>query len=206
MTQNAQITTELHTSLTWPSTYHRAYSNRLRNLHPPSQRALTTFLLRPQLLSPQPITSTHQQRRIRDRGMAHLPRFHRRKKDAAAPTLITNDLPGKTTPPPGDLPPGSPRRSFQKLSPFRVFQRSSAKRARDSPPASLPHSPAAAPLPAGGYADGRPVSPMSLKTDPAGDEGQKPTKPPKMPAFLDQSREGWFFSPPSSCAIARLTT
>ncbi|KAH6623527.1 protein-tyrosine phosphatase-like protein [Chaetomium tenue] len=121
--------------------------------------------------------------------MAHLPRFHRRKKDGAAPTVMTNDLPGKTTPPPGDLPPGSPKRSFQKLSPFRVFQRSSAKRARDSPPASLPHSPAAAPLPAGDYADGRPVSPMSLKTNPASDEVQKPINPPKMPAFLDLSRE-----------------
>ncbi|KAH6847300.1 protein-tyrosine phosphatase-like protein [Chaetomium sp. MPI-CAGE-AT-0009] len=121
--------------------------------------------------------------------MAHLPRFHRRKKDVAAPTLITNNLPGKATPPPSDLPLGSPKRPFQKLSPFRVFQRSSGKRARDSPPASLPHSPAAAPLPAGDCADGRPVSPMSLKTDPASDEGEKPAKPPKMPAFLDQSQE-----------------
>ena len=124
--------------------------------------------------------------------MAHLPRF-RRKKDVAAPTLITSDLPRKTTPPPGDLPPGSPMRSFQKLSPFRVFQRSSGKRARDSPPASLPHSPAAPPTLTLDCVDGRPVSPLSLKTDPASDEGQKPARPPKMPAFLDLSQEGEFY-------------
>jgi hypothetical protein len=124
--------------------------------------------------------------------MAHLHRFHRRKKDVAAPTLITNDLPGKTTPPPSDLRPrpASPMRSFQKLSPFRVFHRSSGKRARDSPPASLPHSPAAVPVLAGDCAEGRPVSPLSLKTDPASEERQKAAKPPKIPAFLDQTPEG----------------
>ncbi|EAQ83239.1 hypothetical protein CHGG_09643 [Chaetomium globosum CBS 148.51] len=171
----------------------------LIKLHPPIQRALTTVLLRRQLLSPQPITDyvyiATTSYRIRDRGMAHLPRFHRRKKDGAAPTVMTNDLPGKTTPPPGDLPPGSPKRSFQKLSPFRVFQRSSAKRARDSPPASLPHSPAEAPLPAGDYADGRPVSPMSLKTNPASDAGAEADQLAKNAGMsLDLSRRRWALS------------
>ncbi|KAK3901067.1 tyrosine-protein phosphatase [Staphylotrichum tortipilum] len=135
--------------------------------------------------------------------MAHLPRFHRRKKEVAPPTLITSDLQGKattpattstTTPPPGDLlPSGSPMRSLRGLSPFRVFQRASGKRARDSPPASLPHSPASLPVLAPDCADGRPVSPLSLKMDPAGDDAHKPAqlpqKPHKMPAFLDQTQE-----------------
>ncbi|KAK4154394.1 tyrosine-protein phosphatase 1 [Chaetomidium leptoderma] len=132
----------------------------------------------------------------------HLPRFHRRKKDVAAPTLITSDLPRKTTPPLGDLRPGSPMRSFQKLSPFRVFQRSSGKRARDSPPASLPHSPAAVPVLAGDCADRRPVSPLSLKTDPVSDKGPKAARSPKIPAFLDQTQEGEFSQP----LVARLNT
>jgi len=134
--------------------------------------------------------------------MAQLPRFHRRKKEVAAPTLITSDLPkGKTTPPPGDLPSGSPMRSLRGLSPFRVFHRSSGKRARDSPPASLPHSPAAAPVLGGDCADGRPVSPMSLKTDSAGDDGQRAARPPKIPAFLDQSPQGRFPQPLSHAPI-----
>ncbi|KAL2186239.1 phosphatases II [Thermothelomyces heterothallicus CBS 203.75] len=121
--------------------------------------------------------------------MASLPRFHRRKKDVAPPTLITSNLPGKSTPASADLPPSSPKRSFQKLSRFRVFHRSSGKRARDSPPASLPHSPAGAPVPPADYADGRPVSPPSLKMEAASDEVQKPAKQYKMPAFLDLSDE-----------------
>ncbi|KAL2256994.1 hypothetical protein VTK26DRAFT_797 [Humicola hyalothermophila] len=125
--------------------------------------------------------------------MDHLPRFHRRKKDVVAPTLITTDLPrpGKTTPPPGDLHPASPLRPgpFQKLSPFRVFHRSSGKRARDSPPASLPHSPAAAPMFARDCTDARPVSPLSLKADSDGDENQKDAKPLQIPAFLNQSEQ-----------------
>ncbi|KAK3985897.1 protein-tyrosine phosphatase-like protein [Cladorrhinum sp. PSN332] len=150
--------------------------------------------------------------------MAHLPRpFHRRKKDAAAgPPLITNDLAGsgtaagKTTPPPPvgrDLAqqpqaPESPMRqgTLQKLSPFRVFARSSAKRARDSPPASLPHSPAAAVVPVRESVDGRPVSPLSLKAADAMNESaqqqhaaqtpiQKTGLKPKRPAFLDLSEQ-----------------
>ncbi|KAK3346778.1 protein-tyrosine phosphatase-like protein [Lasiosphaeria hispida] len=110
--------------------------------------------------------------------MDRFPRFGR-KKDVPAPTIITPgtgvDISGKTTPPPGDLQPVVPVRPAQKLSPFRVFRRSVGKRARDSPPASLPHSPAAAAVIApDGIAD-RPVSPLSLKT------------PPKIPAFLDLS-------------------
>jgi hypothetical protein len=141
-------------------------------------------------------------------AMAQLPRFHRRKKEVAAPTLITSDLPrGKTTtPPPGDLPSGSPMRSLRGLSPFRVFHRTSGKRARDSPPASLPHSPAAAPVLLGD-ADGRPVSPLSLKLDSASDEGQKAAaRPPKIPAFLELSDQGGFFLPCAArCIQSRLT-
>ncbi|KAK0721495.1 protein-tyrosine phosphatase-like protein [Apiosordaria backusii] len=127
-------------------------------------------------------------------AMAHLPRFRRKKDVPLGPPLITNGLPGqgsntsaslnsaslnsasdpngKITPPPGDLPlpvPESPLRPFGgKLSPFsRVFHRSQ-KRARDSPPASLPHSPLAAAAPVSSLADGRPVSPLSLKMDTSG--------------------------------------
>ncbi|KAK4098695.1 phosphatases II [Parathielavia hyrcaniae] len=121
--------------------------------------------------------------------MAHLPRFHRRKKDVAAPTLITSDLPGRSAPSQANSRSSSPARSFHKLSPFRVFHRSSGKRARDSPPASLPHSPAGAPVVAADCADGRPVSPLSLKTDSAGDDRQKRAIPPKMPAFLKQRQQ-----------------
>ncbi len=137
--------------------------------------------------------------------MAQLPRFHRRKKEV--PTLITSDLPAgqtttatTTTLPAGDLRSGSPMRSLRGLSPFRVFHRSSGKRARDSPPASLPHSPAAAPVLPLDCADGRPVSPLSLKMDAAADEGQKAARP-KIPAFLDQSQEG-SVSPCASLHVA----
>lgn len=124
--------------------------------------------------------------------MANLPRFHRRKKDVAPPTLITNNLPRKSTQSSSELPVSSPRRSFQKFSPFRVFHRSSGKRARDSPPESSPHSPAAAPAPPADCTDGRPVSPVSLKMETASDEPQKPTKQYKMPSFLCLSDEGEF--------------
>ncbi|KAK5661737.1 hypothetical protein OQA88_9837 [Cercophora sp. LCS_1] len=124
--------------------------------------------------------------------MDHFPRF-RRKKDVPAPTIITSRDgadPGKTTPPPGDLLVAPPARPVQKLSPFRVFHRSSGKRARDSPPASLPHSPAAAAVLAPDSVVGeRPVSPLSLKADPAGNEESKLARPPKIPAFLDLSTQ-----------------
>jgi hypothetical protein len=96
-------------------------------------------------------------------------------------------------------------RQLQKLSPFRVFHRSSGKRARDSPPASLPHSPAEAhDVLARESADGRPVSPLSLKTDNEGDQGQKAARPPKMPAFLNLSDDGGFtMSSPSPIARNR---
>ena len=87
-------------------------------------------------------------------------------------------------------------RPVQKLSPFRVFSRSSSKRARDSPPASLPQSPAtaaaasmaAASVPGhDGVAD-RPVSPLSLKMEDA--NTSQSGKAPKMPAYLDLSEQG----------------
>ncbi|KAH6615619.1 protein-tyrosine phosphatase-like protein [Chaetomium sp. MPI-SDFR-AT-0129] len=123
--------------------------------------------------------------------MEHLARFHRRKKDSSTtPTIITSDIPDNTTPavPPStqtDVPSAPPMRTLQKLSPFRVFQRSSGKRARDSPPASLPHSPAAAPVAGNGAADGRPVSPLSLQAETAGNDEARSLAPPKMPKFLD---------------------
>ncbi|KAK3941346.1 tyrosine-protein phosphatase 1 [Diplogelasinospora grovesii] len=129
--------------------------------------------------------------------MDHFPRF-RRKKDVATPTIITNpaklDLSARkaTTPPPGDLQPGAvpaPMRPIQKLSPFRVFHRSSGKRARDSPPASLPHSPTAAPVLANDGSAERPISPLSPTTDDTASEaGSRAHKrPPKIPAFLELS-------------------
>jgi hypothetical protein len=165
--------------------------HRPSKLRRASQRQILRlpFLLRPTALHLRPISALIRRHRIAS-GMAHLPRFHRRKKDVAAPTLITSDLPDKSAPAQGGQRSGSPARSFQKLSPFRVFHRSSGKRARDSPPASLPHSPAAASVLPGDGADGRPVSPLSLKTDPASEDGLKRTKAPKMPAFLDQSQAG----------------
>lgn len=130
--------------------------------------------------------------------MEHLARFHRRRKDnSTTPTIITSDIDisDNATPavPPAtqtDVPPVPPMRTLQKLSPFRVFQRSSGKRARDSPPASLPHSPAAAPVAVNGAADGRPVSPLSLQAETAGNDEARPLAPPKMPKFLDVGIEG----------------
>lgn len=129
-----------------------------------------------------------------DCGMDHLPRFHRRKRDVAPPALITSNLSGKTTPPPGDLQPMSPFRPLQKLSPFKVFHRSSGKRARDSRPDSAPLPPAVASVPARDSSEGRAGSPasMSMQTDAAAGEGQKPARPPKMPAFLNQTERGGF--------------
>ncbi|KAM7221869.1 tyrosine-protein phosphatase 1 [Rhypophila decipiens] len=127
--------------------------------------------------------------------MDHFPRF-RRKKDIAPPTLVTpNDIDAvrKTTPPPGDLhpvsQPAAPMRSVQKLSPFRVFQRSSGKRARDSPPASLPHSPATAAAFTPDSIAGRPVSPLSLKTEHLEGQYGDGGRPPKIPAFLELSTQ-----------------
>ena len=169
-------------------------------------------------------------------GMAHVPRWPRRKKDVAPPTLITTDLsgnnnnsspssnklaaavaaPAESQPAAAPAPvpsPGQVRSSLHKLK--GVFHRS-AKRARDSPPASLPHSPAAAPVSVatgngngnsnGGNSNGnlnvnvseiRPVSPLSLKTD-AASTMEKATKTPKMPAFLDLPKQGMFVFP---CSI-----
>lgn len=125
--------------------------------------------------------------------MDHFPRF-RRKKDVPSPTIITSgngtDLSSKATPPAGDLPSVSPLRPVQKLSPFRVFHRTSGKRARDSPPASLPQSPAAAAVLTPDAVVERPVSPLSLKTDLKGEDVHKPTRPPKIPSFLDLSTHG----------------
>ncbi|KAM7183729.1 tyrosine-protein phosphatase 1 [Naviculisporaceae sp. PSN 640] len=126
--------------------------------------------------------------------MDHFPRFRRKKDVAPPPTLITpNDIDAvrKTTPPPGDHhpapQPAASMRASQKLSPFRVFQRSSGKRARDSPPASLPHSPATAPAFTPDSIAGRPVSPLSLKTEHLGGQYGDGGRPPKIPAFLELS-------------------
>lgn len=128
--------------------------------------------------------------------MEHFPRF-RRKKDIAPPPLITPnniDTMRQTTPPPSDLhpvvPPIAPIRTVQKLSPFNLFHRSSGKRARDSPPASLPHSPAAAAVFSPDSIAGRPVSPLSLKTDATGGRDDHAARPPKIPAFLELSPQG----------------
>ncbi|KAK1753098.1 protein-tyrosine phosphatase-like protein [Echria macrotheca] len=123
--------------------------------------------------------------------MSHFPRF-RRKKDVPSPTIITPPRPGiiisdKTTAAPADTSSITTNLQVQKLSPFRVFHRSSGKRARDSPPASLPHSPAAAAVLAPDSALDRPVSPLSLKTDPSGDDEHRHARPPKIPFFLDLS-------------------
>ncbi|KAK3321572.1 protein-tyrosine phosphatase-like protein, partial [Apodospora peruviana] len=138
--------------------------------------------------------------------MEHFPRFRRKKDLVAPPTLITpaNDnttdaTARTTTPSPGEVQPATATaapaammRPVQKLSPFRVFHRSSGKRARDSPPASLPHSPTAAAVldPDSAIAD-RPVSPMSFKTDATGDhqQEQEAGRAPKIPTFLELSQQ-----------------
>ncbi|KAK3376732.1 protein-tyrosine phosphatase-like protein [Lasiosphaeria ovina] len=124
--------------------------------------------------------------------MDHFPRF-RRKKDVAIPAIITPstraDLTSKATPSPSDPQPPSPMRTARKLSPFRVFHRSSGKRARDSPPASLPHSPAAAAVLAPDSATDRPVSPFSLRIDTTGEGESVAGNPQKIPAFLDLTEQ-----------------
>ncbi|KAK0749916.1 protein-tyrosine phosphatase-like protein [Schizothecium vesticola] len=113
--------------------------------------------------------------------MDRLPRFRRKQ-----PTIITpTSIEGKTTPPPGDLQVLPPSRPSHKLGPFRSLIRSSAKRARDSPPASLPHSPAHAACLAPENLIGRPVSPMSLKMDYSDQSGRAPTASFPIPAFLE---------------------
>jgi len=128
--------------------------------------------------------------------MEHFPRF-RRRKDVPSPTIITSTigstLSSRTTPPPGDLPTATQVRPVQKLSPFRVFHRSSGKRTRDSPPASLPHSPAAAAVPGPDSNGDRPVSPLSLKTDPTTEDEPQSARPPKIPSFLDLSVQGEYW-------------
>ncbi|KAK0649411.1 protein-tyrosine phosphatase-like protein [Cercophora newfieldiana] len=124
------------------------------------------------------------------------PRFRRKKDGPAAPPIDTASIANKATapttttiPPSDELKPPAPARPMQKLSPFRVFHRSSGKRARDSPPASLPHSPAAAAVPGPDGGVGRPVSPLSLKTDLARTDDAKSARPPKIPSFLDLSAQ-----------------
>lgn len=133
--------------------------------------------------------------------MDHFPRF-RRKKDVPSPTIITSgngaDFSGKTTSPASDHPSIAPIRPVQKLSPFRVFHRSSGKRARDSPPASLPQSPTATAVLTPDAVVERPVSPLSIKTDPKGEDIKKPTRSPKIPSFLDLSPHG-MPCPPCVC-------
>ncbi|KAK3385015.1 protein-tyrosine phosphatase-like protein [Podospora didyma] len=128
--------------------------------------------------------------------MDHFPRF-RRKKVVAVPTIITPAtkaaLTGTATPPADPQPATVARpvltRPAQKLSPFRVFHRTSGKRARDSPPASLPHSPVAAAALAPDSATERPVSPLSLKIETSSDGETKAGRGFNIPAFLDLSEQ-----------------
>lgn len=108
--------------------------------------------------------------------MEHFTRFRRNKKDAGAITGVDAKLAGMKTPPPGEASP--PQRPTQKL---RAFLRSSGKRARASPPASLPISPTTAVLSYDGVID-HPPTPVSSKKD------VKPA--PQIPNFLNLSAQG----------------
>ncbi|KAK1829391.1 tyrosine-protein phosphatase 1 [Podospora conica] len=113
--------------------------------------------------------------------MDRLPRFRRTKPTIVTPTSIE----GKTTPPPGDLHVVPPSRPSHRLGPLRSLIRSSAKRARSSPPASLPHSPAITACLAPDSIIDRPVSPMSLKMDPSDQSDRASTASFRIPAFLE---------------------
>lgn len=125
--------------------------------------------------------------------MDRLPRFRRKQ-----PTIVTpTNIEGKTTPPPGDLQVLPPTRPSHKLvGPFRSLIRSSAKRARDSPPASLPHSPATTACLAPESLIDRPVSPMSLKMDPSDQSDRASTSSFRIPAFLELTEHRKSFTAP----------
>ena len=144
--------------------------------------------------------ATFGQRAIMDR----FPRFRRHKKDAvvpAAPPTSTGAPPvsptdtkaaGNRTPSPGSqtLPvPPPPSRDRPSRSPFRgLHLRSSAKRARESPPGSLPQSPNASFLVADGN-NGHIRSPLSAPLPSRRSTGNTVSTTrngtPKIPAFLD---------------------
>ncbi|KAH8903238.1 phosphatases II [Coniochaeta sp. PMI_546] len=145
----------------------------------------------------------------------HIQRFRRSKKDHSTPVVLqpptsnvtssassssphTSTTTSTSTRP--AAPPGTPPSNTlslpvsskppRKLSPFRGFHlRPSHKRARDSPPASLPHSPTASlERPRTAHAYTAPDGGDSLGTmDGAGDEGQRRKKRVKMPRFLELS-------------------
>ncbi|KAJ4402900.1 tyrosine protein phosphatase 1 [Neurospora sp. IMI 360204] len=126
--------------------------------------------------------------------MDHFPRLrpHRRKRDITAPSLITtptttksDSTSEKTESPSTELhkPTAAPLlRPVRKLSPFRVFSRSS-KRARESSPGSHKQTPTAAAVMASNGTADHPASPAESKTS-LGQQVKKGDRP-KIPSFLE---------------------
>lgn len=129
--------------------------------------------------------------------MDHFPRLrpHRRKREITAPSLITtptitakSDSTSEKTESPASAELHTPvvapsLRPVHKLSPFRVFSRSS-KRARESSPSSHKQTPTAAAVMAPHGTADIPASPAESKTSSA---QLKHDGRPKMPSFLDLS-------------------
>ena len=137
--------------------------------------------------------------------MDHLPRLrpHRRKRDITAPSLITTPTPTSKTAAKSDSAsertesPGSAElptpiaapfsRPLHKLSPFRVFSRSS-KRARESSPSPHKQTPTAAAVMAPNGTSEHAASPAESKTS-LGQQSKKGDGP-KIPSFLELSDNG----------------
>ncbi|KAK3400539.1 protein-tyrosine phosphatase-like protein [Sordaria brevicollis] len=132
--------------------------------------------------------------------MDHFPRLrpHRRKREITAPSLITtptanttrSDSTSEKTDSPASAELHTPvgaipsLRPVHKLSPFRVFSRSS-KRARESSPGSHKQTPTAAAVMAPHGTADIPASPAESKTSSA--QQLKSDGRPKMPSFLELS-------------------
>ena len=137
--------------------------------------------------------------------MDHFPRLrpHRRKRDINPPSLITTpatttksaDSASEKTKSPGSAelhitPTAAPAlRPVHKLSPFRVFSRSS-KRAREASPVSHKQTPTTAAVMAPNGTADLPASPAESKTS-LGQQGKNDGRP-KMPSFLELSDSGKF--------------
>lgn len=127
-------------------------------------------------------------------AMERLSRFRRSKKEPTTAAVAEDKSSGSRTPSPAAQalapPPARPREKLSR-SPFRgLHLRSSGKRARESPPASLPHSASAT---AHAHEDHKAhaSSPLSSKPDAAATEpAQAQEEKPKMPAFLALSTQG----------------
>jgi protein-tyrosine phosphatase len=123
---------------------------------------------------------------------------------SASPMSASGKPPG--TPPSNTLPLPVASKPPRKLSPFRGFHlRSSHKRARDSPPSSIPQSPTLATGDRPRTAHVHTTSEkLEIGLDGAGD-GQ-PTKKVRMPRFLELSEKGTISSSSTLLACRKVLT